>query len=459
MDSGFREKLRMIMNRVSPTAIIVFGFLFVIILGGIILSLPISVQSGKSIGFTDALFTATSAVCVTGLNVVDTNTTYNTFGKIVIMLLIQTGGLGIMSLYTLFAMLTGRRLGLKDRLTIQESISNFNLKGVFRTFRDIMFITFAIEGVGALLFATQLIPKYGFLLGSGKSIFQAVSSFCNAGFDLYGTPGGKFVSLTLMNTNYVMLLTTATLIIVGGLGFIVWNDVYFNKKFSLLTLHTKIVLIMTVFLLIAGTAAFFFLEGQNPGTIAKMDTPTKVLNSYFHSVTCRTAGFNSIPTDKMYDSSNFISIILMFIGAAPGSTGGGVKVTTIGVLLLAVLSFTKGEDEVQIFRKRISNSVIIKAISIVILSFTITTITSIIILTNSPNVTFLQAMYEATSAFGTVGLTMGITPHLDTVSKYAVIITMFLGRVGPLTAMIVFVSLQKRKKPNWRFTEGKIVVG
>lgn len=459
MDSEYKDRIRMLMNRVSPTAIIFFGFMFVIFLGGILLSLPFSAISGSSVGFVDALFTSTSAVCVTGLNVVDTNTTYNTFGKIVIMLLIQVGGLGIMSLYTLFAMLTGRKLGLKDRLTIQESISNFNLTGVFHTFRDIMFITFAIEGVGALLFATQLIPKYGFLLGSGKSIFQAVSSFCNAGFDLYGAPGAKFVSLTAMNTNYVMLLTTAFLIIIGGLGFIVWNDVYFNRRFSSLTLHSKIVLIMTGSLLIAGTAAFFFLEGNNPGTMANMNTPAKILNAFFHSTTCRTAGFNSIPTDKMLDSSNFISILLMFIGAAPGSTGGGVKVTTIGVILLAVLSFTKGEDEVQIFSNRIPNSAIIKSISIIVLSFTVTSITSIIILNTTPGTRFLQALYEATSAFGTVGLTMGITPGLSVISKCAVMITMFLGRVGPLTAMIVFVSLQRRNKTKWRFTEGKIVVG
>jgi len=459
MEISNQEKLRMIMNRVSPTAIIVFGFMFVILLGGIILSMPFSVQSGRSIGFTNALFTATSAVCVTGLNVVDTNTTYNTFGKIVIMVLIQVGGLGIMSLYTLFAMLTGRKLGLKDRLTIQESISNFNLTGVFNTFRDIMFITFAIEGVGALLFATQLIPKYGLVLGVGKSIFQAVSGFCNAGFDLYGSPGAKFVSLTVMNTNYVMLLTTAFLIIIGGLGFIVWNDVYFNRRFSSLTLHSKMVLIMTGFLLVAGTAAFFFLEGGNTATIGNMGTPTQILNSFFHSVTCRTAGFNSIPTDKMYDASNFISILLMFIGAAPGSTGGGVKVTTVGVILLAVLSFTKGEDEVQIFKNRIPNSVIIKSVSIIALSFMVTSTTAIVILTTTPGTRFLQAMYEATSAFGTVGLTMGITPGLSIISKYAVILTMFLGRVGPLTAMIVFVSLQKRNRTKWRFTEGKIVVG
>lgn len=459
MEVSNQEKIRMLMNRVSPTAIIVLGFMFVILLGGIILSMPFSVQSGKSIGFTNALFTATSAVCVTGLNVVDTNTTYNTFGKIVIMVLIQVGGLGIMSLYTLFAMLTGRKLGLKDRLTIQESISNFNLTGVFNTFRDIMFITFAIEGVGAVLFATQLIPKYGIVLGAGKSIFQAVSSFCNAGFDLYGTPGAKFVNLTIMNTNYVMLLTTAFLIIIGGLGFIVWNDVYFNRRFSSLTLHSKMVLIMTGFLLVAGTSAFFLLERGNAGTIGNMSTPLQLLNSFFHSVTCRTAGFNSIPTDKMFDSSNFISILLMFIGAAPGSTGGGVKVTTVGVIVLAVLAFTRGEDEVQILKNRIPNSVIIKSISIIALSFMVTSITSIVIMTTTPGTRFLQAMYEATSAFGTVGLSMGITPGLSFVSKYAVIITMFLGRVGPLTAMIVFVSLQKRNKTKWRFTEGKIVVG
>ncbi len=459
MEVRFRDRIAMLNNKVSPTTIIVLGFALVILIGGTILSMPFSTIRGESIGFTDALFTATSAVCVTGLNVVDTNTTYNTFGKIIIMILIQVGGLGIMSLYTLFAMLTGRRLGLKDRLTIQESISNFNLKGVYNTFRDIMFITFAIEGVGAVLFATQLIPRYGLVVGTGKSIFQAVSAFCNAGFDLFGKPGAIFVSLTNYNDNYLMLLTTAFLIIIGGLGFIVWNDVYFNKRFSSLTLHTKLVLIMTGILLVSGTAAFYFLEKGNGTTMGNMGTAQQMLNAFFHSVTCRTAGFNSLPIDKLHDSSNFISVILMFIGAAPGSTGGGVKVTTISVILLAVYSFSRGEDTVQVFHNRIPNSVIIKSISIVVLSFTVTAITTIIILNTTPGTRFLQAIYEATSAFGTVGLTMGITPGLSFISKYAVIGTMFLGRVGPLTAMIVFVSLQKKRKANWKYAEGKIVVG
>ncbi len=459
MNSEFRENLRLLANRISPTSIIVFGFMIFILIGGLILALPFSTVAGKSVGFTNALFTATSAVCVTGLNVVDTNTTYNVFGKIIIMLLIQVGGLGIMSLYTIFAMLTGKHMGLRERLTIQESISNFNLKGVFNTFRYIMMITFIIEGIGALLFATQLIPKYGLVVGAGKSIFQAISAFCNAGFDLFGSTNAKFVSLTGMNNNYVMLLTTAFLIIIGGLGFIVWNDVFFNKRFSTLTLHTKLVLLMTGFLLIAGTVSFHYLESNNMLTFGRMDNVTNWVNAFFQSVTCRTAGFNSVPIDKMYDTSNFISIILMFIGAAPGSTGGGVKVTTVSVILLAVFSFTKGEEDLQIFKNRIPQSVVIKSISIIVLSFMVVSVSTIVLLINNQGVRFLQAIYESTSAFGTVGLTMGITPALHTISKYAIIITMFLGRVGPLTAMVVFVSLQKNKKSKWRYMEGKIVVG
>lgn len=459
MSSELREDLRLLANRLSPTTIIVVGFIIAILIGGAILTLPFSTISGKSVGFTDALFTATSAVCVTGLNVVDTNTTYSTFGKIIIVLLIQVGGLGIMSLYTIFAMITGKHMGLRERLTIQESISNFNLKGVFNTFRYIMVITFIIEGVGALLFATQLIPKYGVVVGIGKSIFQAVSAFCNAGFDVFGSTNAKFVSLTGMNNNYVMLLTTAFLIIIGGLGFIVWNDVFFNKRFSTLTLHTKLVLLMTAFLLVAGTVSFHILESKNMLTLGAMDSTTNWINSFFHSVTCRTAGFNSVPIDKMHDSSNFLSIILMFIGAAPGSTGGGVKVTTVSVIFLAVLSFTRGEEELQIFKNRIPHDVIIKSISIIVLSFMVVSLTTVILLINNEGVRFLQAIFESTSAFGTVGLSMGITPELHTISKYAIMVTMLLGRVGPLTAMVVFVSLQSRKKAKWRYMEGKIVVG
>lgn len=442
----------------SPTQIICWGFIALILTGAILLTLPVSSAGGHGTGFIDALFTSTSAACVTGLVVYDTNTYWSPFGKVVIISLIQIGGLGIMSMSTIFALIMRRKIGVKERLVIQESINEFSLSGVVRTIKNIMLLTFVFETLGAIILSTQFIPVYGFRHGLQKSFFHSISAFCNAGFDLIGQEGAKFASLVPFQNNPVILLTIAFLIIFGGLGFIVWKDLYNRKKLSHLSLHSKVVLIGTAFLIVSGTFLLILFEFDNTKTIGNMSFGGKLLNSFFSAVTPRTAGFNSVNISDLKDSSNFLTIILMFIGAAPGSTGGGIKVTTFSVILFTVFSSVRGCSDVNILKKKIAPSVITKAISITSLSMVVVIITTMV-LTLYKEGTFLQCLYEATSAFATVGLTAGITPGLETVSKIFVSVTMFLGRVGPLSAAIAFSLKQKNRNDLFRYPEGRINVG
>ena len=442
--------------RITPARMVFFGFVILILIGSLLLSLPISTKEGASAGYINALFTATSSVCVTGLVVVDTNTFWSLFGKIVILFLIQIGALGIMSVVTLFSLISGRSLGLRHRLAIKDSINTYTIENVVVVFIKILKITLIIEGIGAIIFAIDLVPVYGFADGVGKSVFNSISSFCNAGFDVFGTEAHKFTSLTGFTNDYLMLVTTAVLIIIGGLGFIVWDDIVKSRKMSRLTLHAKIVLLMTIILLAIGTAMYLIFECDN--TMKDIPWHAKLLNSFFHSVSARTAGFNSLSIDKMNIVSCLFTIVLMFVGAAPGSTAGGIKTTTFFVLVLTVITFLRGRVDVQIFKKRIPNDIINKAVSIFLLSLTLVMITTIILLIKNEG-SLLQTLFEATSAFGTVGLSMGITPNLCDVSKITLVITMLLGRVGTITAVTAFVSMQSKKKMTYKCPDGKITVG
>ncbi|MGB8456062.1 MAG: potassium transporter TrkG [Anaerocolumna sp.] len=442
--------------RLTPARMIFFGFVVLILLGTLILMLPVSAKSGGRTGFTDALFTATSSVCVTGLVVEDTNTYWSLFGKIVILILIQIGALGIMSVVTLLSAITGRNLGLSQRMALKESISNYSLENIVVMFKNILKVTFIIEGIGAIITSIQLIPIYGLAKGIGKGIFHSVSSFCNAGFDVFGTDTNKFTSLTGFSGNFMMLMTTSVLIVVGGLGFIVWDDVVKNRKFSRFTLHTKIVLVMTAILIAGGTIAFLLFESEQ--TLKGLPLPVKLLNSFFQSVSARTAGFNTISFNDMNIVTSLIMIVLMFIGAAPGSTAGGIKTTTFFVLIVTVISFLKGRTEVQAFKKRIAADIINKAVSIFLLGLTLIMVTTIVLLANDEG-SLRQTLFEAVSAFGTVGLSTGITPDLCDVSKYQLIVTMLLGRVGIITAFAAFTSMRGKDKITYRCPEGKITVG
>lgn len=438
---------------ISPTRIIVSSFALIIFTGACLLTLPIASNDGNSIGFLNALFTATSATCVTGLVVADTLTQWTLFGQIVILLMIQVGGLGIVTLATFFSVLLGRKISMKGKILAQESISDYSFADVHQMIRSVVRITVTVELVGAVLLATSFVPKFG-VRGLYLSVFHSVSAFCNAGFDLIG----DYRSLTQFNGDPVVIYTVGLLIITGGLGFIVWKDLYDFRKVRSLYLHTKLVLIISASLIVFGAIFFFVSEQSNPDTMGSLNFFEKINAAIFHSITCRTAGYNSLPLNEMSEISKIMTILLMFIGAAPGSTGGGIKVTTFGILLLAVFSNIKGNDETIVLKRRVSQVVVNKALSIAGLSMVLIFIMTAIVF-SVEQLPFINVLYEVTSAFGTVGLSTGITPDLHGISKIVLIFTMFLGRVGPLSFAVAIAIRENRKLQNAVYPEGKIMVG
>ena len=356
------KRVSNIVNKMEPTQIMVIGFAIVILIGAILLSMPISTQNGESIGFLDALFTSTSAVCVTGLIAVDTSTYWSFFGQLIIITLIQIGGLGFMTVTTLFSLIIKKRINLKERLLIQESLNQIDLSGLVKLTRYILLTTFFIEGTGALLLSTVFIPQFGILNGIWYSIFHAISAFCNAGFDLMGVVSGPFSSLTYYVNNFTITITISLLIILGGIGFPVILDVIRNKKLSKLTIHSKVVLFSTIVLIAFGMLFILLLEYNNPNTLGKLGFGGKILASLFQSITIRTAGFNTIDLAAMRESSIFVMIILMFIGASPASTGGGIKTTTIATLILTVKSFILEKQDIEVCKRRISETTVKKII-------------------------------------------------------------------------------------------------
>lgn len=448
----YHKKNKKITN-ISPTRVIVSSFAIIIFLGACLLNLPAASRDGACIGFLDALFTATSATCVTGLIVTDTLTHWTLFGQLVILALIQIGGLGIVTLATFFSVLLGRKVSLKGKLLAQESISDFSFKDVLDMIKTIVKITVSIEFIGMIFLAIGFIPRYG-VRGIYMAFFHAISSFCNAGFDLVG----NYKSLTEFNGNPFVIYTTALLIIFGGLGFIVWKNLFEYRSQRILFLHTKIVLIMTLFLIVFGSVFFFISEYSNPLTMGPLNLYEKINAAFFHSVTTRTAGYNSLPLNDMSEVSKIVTILLMFIGAAPGSTGGGIKVTTFGILLIAILSNIKGDKETIVLNRRVSQEVINKALSIVGLSALLIFILTLIIV-SVEKINFINVLYEVTSAFGTVGLSTGITPTLHSISKVLLIFMMFLGRVGPLTFAIAIAMRARKRIENTVYPDGRIMVG
>lgn len=436
--------------RWNPARVLILGFGGLILLGAMLLNLSIASKNGESIGFINALFTAASSVCVTGLVVVNTAYHWTLFGQVVIILLIQAGGLGFMTLATLLAMLLGKRITLKERLVIKEQLNQETLTGLVGLTKYVVLVTFAIEGIGALLFSTRFIPMYGLKTGIWYSVFHAISAFCNAGFDLLGDSIAPFVG------DYVINLTICGLIIVGGLGFSVYLDINKHRKFSKLSLHSKLVITITIFLLVAGTIIFFLLERNNSGTLGNLTINEKILASIFQATVPRTAGFYSVDMASLYDGSIYLMIVLMFIGGSPGSTAGGIKTTTFGTLALTTLSVIKGEKDIVVFERRLNYDVIIKSIAIIMIGLIfVTTVTFILTITEDAE--FLDLLFETTSAFATVGLTTGVTPDLSDIGKIILSFTMYAGRVGPLTMAYGFA---KHHKPvNYKYPEGNIIVG
>ena len=422
----------------STTQIILLSFLITILLGSLLLSLPISVQEGQSVSYLDALFTATTSTCVTGLVTLPTYATWSVFGQVVILLLIQIGGLGIITIMSAFMMMLHKKMGIGDRLLIQDAFNLNTMSGLVKFIKSVLLGTFLIEGLGAVLYMLVFIPDFG---GRGIwiSVFNSVSAFCNAGIDIIG---GN--SLCDYATNPLINFTTSLLIVLGGLGYIVWWDLLRvlknrtarkKKVFKYLTLHSKIAIIATALLIFGGAALIFASEYNNPLTLGGFGLFDKIQVSFFQAITTRTAGFATIPQENLTSAGSIISLILMVIGGSPVGTAGGVKTVTIVVLACSAFATIRGKKQATVFRRAVSMESIRKAVAVVVM-FTVVMISSIILLSMAVDVPLIEVIYESVSATATVGLSKNLTASLNVMGKIVIISTMYFGRVGPISLAV-----------------------
>ncbi|MBE5930380.1 MAG: potassium transporter KtrB [Lachnospiraceae bacterium] len=432
----------------TTTQMILLSFLTAILVGSLLLWLPFASATGESVSYMDALFTATTSVCVTGLVTVPTASAWSVFGQIVILILIQIGGLGIITIVSGIMISLNKRMGLENRLLLQDAFNLNSLSGIVRFIKKVLIGTFAVEGAGALLYMTVFVPEFG-LRGIWISVFNAVSAFCNAGMDIIGED-----SLCAYAVHPMINFTTSMLIILGGIGYIVWWDVIrvgknFRKQkfkcFSGLTLHSKIALTSTGIFLAVGAVLFFLFEYNNPQTIGEFSLSGKFQAAFFQSVTTRTAGFATIPQQNLTDASTIVSLFLMFVGGSPVGTAGGVKTVTIAILVFSAFATIRNREDVELFRRRISKQAIGKAVAVVSMSFLIA-FTATVLLSAVSGAPALDVMYETFSATATVGLSRNLTSTLSLFGKLIIIVTMYLGRVGPISMVIAFHT--KKKKQN-----------
>lgn len=450
-----RKAIFLWQNHLSQTQFIAYGFFCVILAGALLLTLPFASRDGQSIGFLNALFTATSATCVTGLVVADTWSQWTLFGQIVIICLIQIGGLGFITIGVCLSIILRRKIGLKERGLLQESVNTLQIGGVVRLARKIFIGTIIFEGTGAILLAIRFVPQYGFFRGVFYGFFHSISAFCNAGFDLMGFQG-KYCSFVNYYDDWLVNLVIMSLIVIGGIGFVVWDDVSRNKwHVRKYMLHTKIVL-LTTFVLIFGGAYLFYLLERN-ALMEDMTVSGKILSSLFSSVTARTAGFNTIDTGALTDGSKLLTIVLMFIGGSPGSTAGGIKTTTIIVLLFCVVSNIRRESGLNVFGRRIEDDTIKRASTIMTMNLTLTLIVALVIMGIQPDLVMSDVLFETFSAIGTVGMTTGITRDLLPVSRILIIFLMYCGRIGSLSFALAFT--QQKRTSQIKLPVGKITIG
>lgn len=422
--------MKLLYKKLTQTQMIAWGYALIILCGAILLTLPAASKSGEATGFVDALFTATSASCVTGLIVADTFQHWTVFGQWVILGLIQIGGLGFMTIGVFFSILLRRKIGLRTRGILQESVNMTQIGGIVRLAKTIVKGTLCLEGAGAILLAIRFFPKFGFAKGLYYGVFHSISAFCNAGFDLMGQEEG-YVSFTGYYDDWLVNLTIMLLIVVGGIGFFVWSDIAQNKwKVKRYSLHTKIVLLATTVLIFGGALLFYIMESGN--LFADMSTQGKILSSLFSSVTARTAGFNTVDTAALGESSKMLTIILMFIGGSPGSTAGGIKTTTLVVLLIFVKSSLKKERNCNLFNRRLADDAVHKA-GIVLCTNLFLAVTATFIITAIQGIPLTDVVFEVVSAIGTVGMSTGITREVGWISKLILIFLMYCGRIGSLT--------------------------
>ena len=448
----------------SPVRLIPLSFLSAILVGTLLLWLPISTASGQHTGPLTALFTATTSVCVTGLVVVDTAVHWSLFGKVVILALIQLGGLGVITVFSMLMMLLGRKFSLSDRTLLSETFNLSTRRGMVRFMRQVVAGTFLIEGIGAALYLIRFIPRYGILRGIWYAVFHAVSAFCNAGLDILGTN-----SLCGYAGDTFVLSVTMALIIAGGLGFVVWFDLFASISVLLhpndlrrrgrlrLSEHTRLVLHLTAVMIVLGAVLIFFTERGNPETIGSMPLGEAILNSVFQSVTFRTAGFSTIPQESLTDISCLIGCIWMFVGGSPVGTAGGVKTVTVFIVVWNAICYIGRRRSTAIFHRRISEDMIRKAAAIVVVSLTTTVLLSAVLAVVS-GASMQDSFYEMFSALATVGLSRALTPSLSAAAQLLVIVGMYLGRIGPISMALFFANVRSTKQ-RMEFAEGRFYVG
>ena len=443
-------------KQLSATKIIALVFLSLILLGTFLLMLPAASRDGVSCGFRPALFTATSATCVTGLVMYDTFTQWSGFGQFVIITLIQIGGLGFMSAATLFIFFLRKKIGLKQRLVMAQALSVSDMEGVVRLQKMVLKGSFSIEGIGALILTLYFWPKYGFLTALKWGAFHSISAFCNAGFDIFGciTPGA---SLMEFQSDPVVLLTLSALVILGGLGFLVWEELAFKRSFRKCSVYTKLVLVTTAALLLSGWVLTCLLEWNNPGTLGNMSVGDKLLNGFFQSVTLRTAGFVAVDQGALTDAGKAVSIVLMLVGGSSGSTAGGLKTVTFIVLFLFIATRARGRSTVTVFKRTIPNGQVLDAMTIAFIMIALAMFGAGFISATSP-VGFADALYESVSALATVGLTAGATGVLSIPAQFLIIIFMYFGRVGVLTISLGFLMGDKVQE-RFRYAETNLLIG
>ena len=440
--------------KLSAAQTLALGFALIIVTGALLLTLPISSKNGQPIGFLDALFTATSATCVTGLVVFDTYLQFTLFGQIVILTLIQIGGLGFMTFAILFSMVLRKRIGLRERAFLMEAVSADRLSGVVRLARRVLLGTLVVEGTGAVLLSLRFCPMLGFGRGIWYGIFHAVSAFCNAGFDLFGYQA-PYQSLVGFESDPLVLLTIAGLIIVGGIGFVVWEDVAVHRlDLRRYTLHTKVVLFTTAFLLAGSTALFYILEAE--ASFAGMSVPQRLLAAFFQAVTPRTAGFNAVDLTQLSESGALLTMLLMLVGASPGSTGGGMKLTTVAVMVMAVSAHLRRRSDVDLFSRRVDPETVRKAFCNALFYVGLMLAASFVILAVQSELLMKDVFFECISAIGTVGLSTGITRDLVPLSKVLVLLLMYAGRVGSVT---VFIAVSRKKTGKLRNPVEHVIIG
>ncbi|WP_246132053.1 TrkH family potassium uptake protein [Paenibacillus hemerocallicola] len=442
--------------RPNPPQALAFGFILMIVTGSILLSLPISSSDRTGMSFIDALFMATSATCVTGLSFFNIGQDFSFFGQIVLLLLVQIGGLGFMTIATLAALVFRRRISFRERLILQEAMNQNTTEGIVRLIRKVLLYALVIEAVGALILTIRWTFEMPFGRAVYFGVFHSISIFNNAGFDLFGMFADRRGSLMHYVEDPIVNLVTVLLIILGGIGFIVISDLLTYPKTRKLTLHSKVVLSVSAGLIGLGTLVIFLFEFTNPMTMQPLSPIGKTLGAMFQSVTARSAGLSTLDVGMLRQATQFFMIILMFIGAAPGSSGGGIKVTTFAILIGAMIAMVRGKEDIVMFRHRIAKDRIYKAITFTLLSFFLIVFAAMV-LSTTEDFPFLGILFEVTSAYGTAGMSMGLTSQLTTFGKVVIILLMFVGRLGPVT--LAFTLTSKSEKELFRYPEGKITIG